>query len=288
MQRLCRVSANRSSTRIADTAQGAQYIRHRHPSVWGKALDRNSLFQPRTRLRVPCHPAMSEAIAPSALKHPVTDRVREAMAVSLRGCEELLPEDGLARQARPRRSHRGSPAHQARPRPHGARHSSRPHRGAQQDAPTPGSRPHGHLPDRRLHVDDRRPVGPQHHAPAADARADRNQRADLLQAGQPGARPGPNRDPLQLRMERSAGCARHDPARLALHGGADDGAQRFRRTLPGRPADLGARVAVPADAGLRLGGAEVATSNSAAPTRSSICWSGARCRPSTARSRSAS
>ena len=37
----------------------------------------------------------------SALKHPVTDRVREAMAVSLRGCEELLPEaDWLAKLAR--------------------------------------------------------------------------------------------------------------------------------------------------------------------------------------------
>jgi tyrosyl-tRNA synthetase len=44
---------------------------------------------------------MSEAIAPSALKHPVTDRVLEAMAVSLRGCEELLPEtDWLAKLAR--------------------------------------------------------------------------------------------------------------------------------------------------------------------------------------------
>jgi tyrosyl-tRNA synthetase len=44
---------------------------------------------------------MSEAVVPSALKHPVTDRVREAMAVSLRGCEELLPEaDWLAKLAR--------------------------------------------------------------------------------------------------------------------------------------------------------------------------------------------
>ena len=25
--------------------------------------------------------------------HPVTDRVREALAISLRGCEELLPQD---------------------------------------------------------------------------------------------------------------------------------------------------------------------------------------------------
>jgi tyrosyl-tRNA synthetase len=44
---------------------------------------------------------MSEAVVPAALKHPVTDRVREAMAVSLRGCEELLPEaDWLAKLAR--------------------------------------------------------------------------------------------------------------------------------------------------------------------------------------------
>jgi len=44
---------------------------------------------------------MSEVVPPSALKHPVTDRVREAMAVSLRGCEELLPEvDWLAKLAR--------------------------------------------------------------------------------------------------------------------------------------------------------------------------------------------
>jgi tyrosyl-tRNA synthetase len=44
---------------------------------------------------------MSEVVAPSAPKHPVTDRVREAMAVSLRGCEELLPEvEWLAKLAR--------------------------------------------------------------------------------------------------------------------------------------------------------------------------------------------
>jgi tyrosyl-tRNA synthetase len=44
---------------------------------------------------------MSESVARSTLKHPVTDRVREAMAISLRGCEELLPEaDWLAKLAR--------------------------------------------------------------------------------------------------------------------------------------------------------------------------------------------
>jgi tyrosyl-tRNA synthetase len=44
---------------------------------------------------------MSEAPATPSLKHPVTDRVREALAVSRRGCDELLPEaDWVAKLAR--------------------------------------------------------------------------------------------------------------------------------------------------------------------------------------------
>jgi tyrosyl-tRNA synthetase len=46
---------------------------------------------------------MSEPLPPetAASKHPVTDAVREAMAVSKRGCDELLPEtDWLAKLAR--------------------------------------------------------------------------------------------------------------------------------------------------------------------------------------------
>ena len=40
-------------------------------------------------------------ISPASPPHPVTDRVREAMAVSLRGCEELLPQaEWLAKLAR--------------------------------------------------------------------------------------------------------------------------------------------------------------------------------------------
>ncbi len=46
--------------------------------------------------------AMSESTqAPVALPHPITDRVREAMAISRRGCEELLPQaDWLRKLAR--------------------------------------------------------------------------------------------------------------------------------------------------------------------------------------------
>jgi tyrosyl-tRNA synthetase len=44
---------------------------------------------------------MTEPAAKPPLTHPITDRVREAMAVTLRGCEELLPEaDWLAKLAR--------------------------------------------------------------------------------------------------------------------------------------------------------------------------------------------
>src|SRR4051812_33941693 len=39
-------------------------------------------------------PSLSDASAP----HPVTDRVREALAVSLRGCEELLPQPDWVRK----------------------------------------------------------------------------------------------------------------------------------------------------------------------------------------------
>ena len=50
-------------------------------------------------------PPASSAAKPDAhrapIEHPVTDRVREAMAVTLRGCEELLPqEDWLKKLAR--------------------------------------------------------------------------------------------------------------------------------------------------------------------------------------------
>ncbi|MET0383456.1 MAG: tyrosine--tRNA ligase [Burkholderiaceae bacterium] len=43
----------------------------------------------------------SAGAVPSLAAHPVTDRVREALAVSLRGCDELLPQgDWLAKLAR--------------------------------------------------------------------------------------------------------------------------------------------------------------------------------------------
>ena len=61
-----------------------------------------------------------------------------------------------------------------------------------------------------------------------------------------------------------------------VHRGAHSGARRFRQALQGGRADLDARAAVPAGAGLRFGGARSATSRWAAPTRSSTCWWAAR------------
>ena len=102
----------------------------------------------------------------------------------------------------------------------------------------------------------RRPVRPQQHPAAAHARADQGQRRDLLQAGQPGARPGQDGDPLQQRVERPAGRARHDPAGGQVHRGPHDGARRLHQALRRADAHQRARVPVPADAGLRLGGAQ--------------------------------
>src|SRR5688500_1585303 len=50
----------------------------------------------------PAHqPSADPVPRPSVSPHPVTDRVREAMAISKPGCEELLPEaDWLAKLAR--------------------------------------------------------------------------------------------------------------------------------------------------------------------------------------------
>ncbi|MEY2687749.1 MAG: hypothetical protein RL375_1947, partial [Pseudomonadota bacterium] len=46
-------------------------------------------------------PVSNSTLSTPSVPHPVTDRVREAMAVSLRGCEELLPHtEWLAKLAR--------------------------------------------------------------------------------------------------------------------------------------------------------------------------------------------
>ena len=70
-----------------------------------------------------------------------------------------------------------------------------------------------------------------------------------------------------------------------IHGFADARARRLSQTLSGRKAHCHARTALSAGAGIRLGRAARPTSNWAAPTRNSICWSAANCSAPTGRSR---
>ena len=79
---------------------------------------------------------------------PMTDRVRAALAVSLRGCEELIPEaEWVKKLARSEAT--GVPLRiKLGLDPTAPRHSHRPHRGAEQNAPATGPRSHGDLPHR--------------------------------------------------------------------------------------------------------------------------------------------
>ena len=178
--------------------------------------------------------------------------VAEALARIKRGCDELIVEEELVAQAQDR----ARAQDQARPRPDRARPAPRPHRGDQQAAPLPGPRPPGAVPDRRFHRHDRRPDRQEPDAPAAVARADPGERAELPRADVEDPRSGQDAGDVQFRMVRQAGRRGHDPARVALHAGAPAGARRFLQALQGRPADRGARAALSADAGLRLGGDE--------------------------------
>src|SRR6185369_15004517 len=143
---------------------------------------------------------------------------------------------------------------QARPGPDRARPAPRPYRGDQQAAPFPGPRPPGAVPDRRLHGDDRRPERQEPDAAAAVARADPGEREKLPRADVENPRPGQDAGDVQFRVVGQAGRRGHDPARLALHGGAAARARRFQQALQEPAADRGARAAVSPDAGLRLGG----------------------------------
>ena len=150
------------------------------------------------------------------------------LAVFKRGADELLVESRARAQARARQA----AAHQGRLRSDAPRPASRPHGAVQQAAAAAGPRPPRHLPDRRFHAHDRRPDGPQRHAPAAVAR--RRSRPT----------PRPTRDQAFLILDRdktevafnskwlgAARRRRHDPARGEVHGRADARARRLRQAL---------------------------------------------------------
>src|SRR6218665_397635 len=118
----------------------------------------------------------------------------------------------MGQKARAFGGHRPAAAHQTGAGPHGTGHPHRPYGGAQQTAAVARPGAPGDFSDRRLHQPDRRPLGPQPHAPGAHARADRGQRRDLLSPGQSGAGPRPHRDPLQQRMGGAPGRAGQEEA----------------------------------------------------------------------------
>ena len=97
--------------------------------------------------------------------HGTQMNFEEQIAELERGADEVLTR----RRPREEAEARHAAAHQGGLRPDRARPAPRPHGAAEQDAPVPGARAQRHLPDRRLHRDDRRPVRAQRHAPAAHA-----------------------------------------------------------------------------------------------------------------------
>ena len=117
-------------------------------------------------------------------------------------------------------------------------------------------RPPRDLRDRRLHGHDRRPDRPSKTRPPltreeieANAETYKQQVFKILD-------PDEDRDALQPRVAGAAGLRRLRPPGRHLQRRAHAGAARLQAALRGGPADLGARVPLPAGPGLRLGGAE--------------------------------
>ena len=172
----------------------------------------------------------------------------------------------------------GSPAAgEARHRPDGARHPPRPRGRAAASCASSRTRATVVvliIGDYTARVGD--PSGRSTPAPDALRGGDRRERGDLPGAGDA----DPRRRPARLEVRRNSewldmpmtdllGARAHDDR------GAAARARRLRQTLAGRGADLAARAAVPAAAGLRLGGGATPTSSWGGPTRSSTCCSGA-------------
>ena len=171
------------------------------------------------------------------------------------GAVDSLPEGallerltGAAKEERPLRVKLGD-------RPYGSGHPPRPRGGAAQAAPVPGLRAPGGADHRRLHRARGRPFGALE--PEADAlrRGDRRQRRDLPVAGDENPRRGPGAagGEAQQRVAGDAhgGAAEADAPRHCRPAARAGG---LRQADGGLGADLAAGAAVPATAGLRLGG----------------------------------
>ena len=157
----------------------------------------------------------------------MSDTVQHALAVTLRGCEELIPQEAWVKKlikseatGQPLRIKLGLDP--TAPEIH-IGHTVVLNKMRQlQDL--------GHqviflIGDFTSLIGD--PSGRNSTPSAAHTRANQRKRGDLLQASLFGARPRKNRDPLQQRVEPTPGCDGHDPTGRQIHRGAHDGAQRL-------------------------------------------------------------
>ena len=226
-----------------------------------RALNRRAVYRPGVPsipVKAPYVPAFRSNFCRCSAgpAHPVTDRVREALAVSLRGCDELLPQaDWLAKLARSEAT--GVPLRiklgldPTAPDIH-LGHTVVLNKMRQlQDL--------GHtviflIGDFTSMIGD--PSGRNTTRPPltreqieANAQTYYEQASLVLD---------PSKTEIRYNSEWSDPLGARGMIQLAvaLHRGAHDGAQRLPRALQGRHADQRARVPLPADAGLRLGGAE--------------------------------
>ena len=179
---------------------------------------------------------------------PDQQTARAQAAWLARNAVDCLPEGGLEHKlvAGP------SAAGEARDRPDRAGHPPRVHGRAPEAARVPGPGPHGGADRRRLHRARGRSQRPLEHPPGARSGPDRRQRPDLPGAGLQGPALRPARGPLQRRVAGhvDGGAV---PAAAHDHGRAAARARRLRQAVRGQRADLGARAALPAAAGHRLG-----------------------------------
>ena len=133
------------------------------------------------------------------------------------------------------------------------------------------------------------PTGRNVTRPPMTTRGHRAQRRDLQAAGLQDSRSREDRGPLQQPLAGAAEVGGRDPARPAsTPWRAFWSATISPSAMQRRRADLDARAAVSAGAGLRFRGAASATSKWAAPIRSSICWWAANCSATTASRRRSS
>ena len=200
----------------------------------------------------------------------------ETAAALLRNAATVAARRAGSSASSTRRPRGAAAARQARARPDGARHPPRPHRRAAEAARVPGPRPPRRADRRRLHRARGRPQRALVDAAGAVAarrstptpRPTSEQAFTVLRDDPELLEVRRNGEWLDMRAEELFRLARVATVAQILE--RDDFAKRFAAQQPISVLE----TAVPAAAGLRLGGRRAPTSSSAAPTRPSTCCSG--------------